>query len=108
MYVYNLYQEYLSTLDSGISENYNDNENDITTENVKQNTDKHVVLVDFNEYQSAGKIGTNKKIADFYNNKLNTRHKYTYRVKKTGSKHTIKRKRLRTTRSKTKKKRTRK
>ena len=108
MYVYNLYQEYLSRLDSGISENYDEDENSVTDENAIQNTDKNMMLIDFNEYQSAGKIGTNKKIADFYNNKLNTRHKYTYRVKKTGSKHTIKRKRLRKTRSKTKKKRTRK
>ena len=55
MYVYNLYQEYLSRLDSGISENYDEDENSVTDENAIQNSDKNVKLIDFKQQQTAGK-----------------------------------------------------
>tara|TARA_B100001057_G_C22761582_1_gene915988 strand:- start:874 stop:1191 length:318 start_codon:yes stop_codon:yes gene_type:complete len=105
MYVYNLYQEYLSRLDSGISENYDDEENN---ENVIRINDKNNVLVVANQQQSAGNFGTNKKIHGFYNEKQNMNHKYTYRIKKAGRKHATKRRRLRKSRGKTRKTRLRK
>lgn len=89
MYVYNLYQEYLSRLDSGISENYDDNENNVS--------------VTANQQQYAGNFGTNKKIHGFYNEKQNMNHRYTYRIKKAGRKHATKRRRLRKSRGKTRK-----
>ena len=107
MYVYNLYQEYLSRLDSGISENYDEDENSVTDENAIQNTDKNVMLIDFKQQQTAGKVGSNKIISGFYNDKLNTYHKYTYRVKKKGNKNVTKRKRTRKNRSKSRKMRLR-
>lgn len=93
MYVYNLYQEYLSRLDSGISENYDDNENNVS--------------VTANQQQYAGNFGTNKKIQGFYNEKQNMNHRYTYRIKKAGRKHATKRRRLRKSRGKNRKTRNR-
>ena len=51
--MYNLYQEYLSRLDSGISENYDEDENSVTDENAIQNSDKNVMLIDFKQQQTA-------------------------------------------------------
>ena len=108
MYVYNLYQEYLSRLDSGISENYDDEENIGNSENIPRINDKNNDSLTVIQQQSAGNFGTNKKIHGFYNEKQNMNHKYTYRIKKAGSKHTTKRKRLRKNRGKTRKTRLRK
>lgn len=82
MYVYNLYQEYLSRLDSERSQHYDDYDN-------------------YDDY--AGNVGTTKRIHEFYPEKQNIDNRYTYRVKKAGKKRLTKRKRLRKNYHKTKK-----
>ena len=79
MYVYNLYQEYLSRLDSGPYQHYDD----------------------YDDY--AGNVETTKKIHEFYPEKQNIDNKYTYRIKKAGKNRLTKRRRLRKNYHKTKK-----